>query len=153
MKQKNRRFWTKNAPDRGKSRKIDAFFPESSPGTRQNMLRNRDFSEKPRWGPWKNRIKITKFRRLGRALQKAMIFSSGTLPTMLKRRFASEAEKYTILIEKCSGSGKIAENRCIFSRIVSCNAAEHGPKSWFFRKTSMGTLEKSSKVHEISTSR
>ena len=82
-----------------------------------------------------------------------MIFSSGTLPTTSNGRFVPEAAKSTILSEKCSGSRKIAENQCLFSRIVYWNASEHDPKSRFFRKTPMGTLEKSSKSHEIWTSR
>ena len=45
-----------------------------------------------------------------------------------------------------------AEHRCTFSRIVSWNASEHGSKTWNFRKSSMGTLEKSQNVNEKSRS-
>ena len=48
---KNRDFWTKNAPDRSKSSKVNSFFTQSPRVGVQNHAQNYDFSENLRWGP------------------------------------------------------------------------------------------------------
>ena len=111
------------------------------------MLRNRVFFRKTSMGTLEKSCKSHEISTPRSRFAKSDDFQlRNTLMTTIKGRFAPEAENSTILIEKCSGSEKI-------SRIVTWNASEHGPKSRFFRKTSMGTLEKSYKNHEISTSR
>ena len=53
-------FLFKNHPDRPKSQKLNTFFGHLPRADPQNRVQNRDFSENPRWGPYKNRKNVTK---------------------------------------------------------------------------------------------
>ena len=50
--------------------KMNMFFIQSLPEAVQNRVQNRDFSENPRWGPYKNRKMFTKNRYIRGTLRK-----------------------------------------------------------------------------------
>ena len=70
---KNRDFWTKNVPSCSSSSKVNMFFTQSLPEAVQNRVQNRDFSENPRWGPYKNRKMFTKNQWARGTLRKTWI--------------------------------------------------------------------------------
>ena len=57
---KNNDFAAENRPDLSKSSKVNTFFTELLRNGAQNGAQNCDFSENPRWGPYKNRKNVIK---------------------------------------------------------------------------------------------
>ena len=106
LKLKNRDFWTENRPDRSKSSKVNSFFTQSLRVGVQNHAQICDFSENPRWGPYKNRKNVTKNLSARGTSWKTLIFSFWTASITYTRRFAPEAEKCWFLNQKSSGSMK-----------------------------------------------
>ena len=45
-----------------KSQELNTFFGHLHRAGGENRVQNRDFSEKPRWGPYKNHKNVTKYR-------------------------------------------------------------------------------------------
>ena len=63
------------------------------------------------------------------------------------RQFEARAEKSWFLNQKCSGLLKIIKSEHAFYSIASLSCSKPCSKPWFFRKSSMGTLQKSQNVH------
>ena len=131
---------------------MNGFLNESSRVHAQNRAQNRDFSENPRWGPYKNHKNTTKNRHIRGNSRKTAILSSGTVSVSSTRQFDAGTEKSLFLTRKSSGSVRIVKNEHLFERITPCCCSKPCPKPWFFGKSSMGTLEKSQNVHEKSMS-
>ena len=72
---KNRDFRCENPPDRSKSRKLNTFFGHLPRADRQNRVQNRDFSENPRWGPYKNHKNVMKNQFARGNCRKNVIFT------------------------------------------------------------------------------
>ena len=71
----NSDFSRKNRPDRSNSQELNSFFGHLPRAGRQNRVQNRDFSEKPRWGPYKNHKNVTKNRFARGNCRKNVIFT------------------------------------------------------------------------------
>ena len=55
-------FSRENRSDRSKSQKLNTFIDHLRRADLQNRVQNRQFSENPRWGPYKNRKNVAKNR-------------------------------------------------------------------------------------------
>ena len=77
-------------------------------------LFNSDFSENPRWGPYKNRKNVTKNRSTRGNCWKPVIFSFGTASFTSTRQFGPEAENSWFLTRKSSGPLEIPKTEHLF---------------------------------------
>ena len=149
-KLKNRYFLSETRPDRSKSRKLNTFFGHLPPYDMQNRVQNRDFSENPRSGPYKNHKNVTKKRFPWGNCWKIVIFTFWTALITRKMQLVAGPEKLWFLSRKSSGSLKITKILHLFQQFTSLWSSKSRSESWFFGKSSMGTLQKSQKCHEKS---
>ena len=127
--------------------KWTCFFIQSLPEAVQNHVQNHDFSENPRWGPYKNHKLFTKTRYIRGTLRKTWIFMFWTATITYTRQFGARAEKSWFLHQKCSELLIIIKSEHVFYSIASWSCSKPCSKPWFFRKSSMGTVQKSQNVH------
>ena len=76
-------------------------------------------------------------------LRKTWIIRFWTASITYTRQFGARAEKSWFLNQKYSGLLNIIKSEHVFYSIASLSCSKPCPKPWFFRKSSMGTLEKS----------
>ena len=120
----------------------------------QNHVQNRDFSENPRCGPYKNHENAPKNMLHWGNWRKSSFFSFRTLWITVLRQFATDVEKWWFRSRKSSELVEITKNEQLLKQITSIQCSKPCSKSWFFGKSSMRTLQKSRKcVEKYSVSR
>ena len=160
-------FWSENCSDQSKSTKTDAFGTDSPPGSGQkrmqklrNLWKSVKIFENPRCVPYKNQRKIVFWARFADTLQNNVIFTPGALLVTFRWHFAPSAEILWILIWKLLGSIQIHENERLWKQFAFRKRSEPCAKTAKSveirqnrRKSSMSTLQKSTKNRVLSTSR
>ena len=126
----------------------------------RNLWKSVKIAENPRWVPYKNQRKIVFWARLGGTFQNNVIFTPGALLVTFRWHFAPSAEILWILIRKLLGSIQIHENERLWKQFAFRKRSEPCAKTAKSlkirqnrRKSSMSTLQKSSKNRVSSTSR